>query len=216
MVVACTAVADTFTPTSSSVMYALNDGSSFYVSSNPITLAGNFSGLNGDATAFNLSASVGDVGLVLYFSNPFLLGDLQSISVAGTGTPVSVNLWLDTGLDGKFFSFASSDFSTPNLLTGLNGDSYATGPGTVTESSLFYMMAGDGAGGSYTLLQLQDGLVDGIDDNTRVALWVGFEGAPGPASAEITSMQVIPTPEPSSLVLCGVAALTMFLFKNRH
>jgi hypothetical protein len=215
MVVAGTALADTFSPSSSGVMYALNDGSSFYVSSNPITMAGNFSGLNGDATAFNLIATNGDVGIVLYFNDTLKLGDLQSVSVTSIGTPLDVNLWLDTGNDGKFFSFASSDFSTPNLLTGLNGDSYASGPGSVTGSSLFEMIAGDGAGGSYTLSQLQGGTVSGIDDNTGVALWIGFEGAPGPATAEITSIQVSPEPpSQGQLTFYGFMVLITLGFKR--
>jgi hypothetical protein len=214
MIAECTAAADTFSPGSSSVMYAVNDGG-FYVSINSITTANNFSGLNNNATAFDLIAATGDVGLVLYFNNALKLGDLESVSVPGTGTPVGVNLWLDTGQDGKFFSFASSDFSTPNALTGLNGDSYATGPGSVTGSSLFYMQAGAGAGGSYTLSQLQAGVVNGINGNTGVSLWLGFVGAPGPATAEITSIQIIP--EPSSLgqlAFYGFAALLTLGFKR--
>ena len=210
-----TAVADTFSASSSGVMYALNDGTNFYVSGNPITMANNFSGLNSDGTAFDLTASTGDVGLVLYFNDPLKLGDLLGVSVASTGTPLSVNLWLDTGGDGKFFSFASGDFSAPNALTGLNGDSYATGPGLVTDSSVFYMQAGDGAGNSYTLLQLQEGMVSGIDSNTATALWIGFNGAPGPASAEITDIQVAPEPPSlSQLAFCGFAALITLNFKR--
>jgi hypothetical protein len=45
------------------------------------TLKPRAGGLNSDATAFDLIAATGDVGIVLYFNDTLKLGDLQSVSV---------------------------------------------------------------------------------------------------------------------------------------
>jgi len=54
LIMECSAVAQTFSTSSSGVMYTMGDGGVFYVSGNPITTANNFSGLNNNGTAFNL------------------------------------------------------------------------------------------------------------------------------------------------------------------
>jgi hypothetical protein len=44
--------------------------------------------------------------------------------------------------------------------------------------------------------------VSGIDGNTGVALWIGINGAPGPATAQVTSVTVVPEPSIVSQLAC--------------
>jgi hypothetical protein len=187
------AATQTFNTASSSARYAVNDGG-FWVTSAPISGSSTSPGLNATSTtaegAFHLTAggaSYSDAGIVLYLDGGLKLGDLQGVSIASTGSPVSMNLWLDSGGDGKFFAF------DPNgLLTGLNGDSYGGGAGNAQgATSPFYMLGGDGAGGTYTLGQLQAGAVSGIGAGTAVALWIGIANAGGSTlSADIGAVTV--------------------------
>ncbi len=187
---AVAANADTFTISSCNVDFAVNEGGSFYVRSGQIP-PGAVSPPGVDASSlisgsnFHLNAGgagYSDAGIVLYFNGGLKLGDLKSVSVVGTGKPASINLWLDTGGDGNFFAFDGS-----GRMTGLNGDSYGTGGASLDANTSIYMMAGNGAGGSYTLAQLQAGVVAGISRNTRAALWIGITN---PGSTDISSIVV--------------------------
>lgn len=199
--IAATAAADTITTSSSNLDFAVNDRGSFYVESSQIPPgAGSPPGVDASSSIsgslFNLianSTGYSDAGLVLYFNNGGLrLGDLKSVSIVSTGSPLSINLWLDTGGDGKFFAFNSN-----GLMTGLNGDSYGSGSGSsLDENSSIYMTAGNGAGGTYTLAQLQTGVVPGINSDTRAALWIGITNN---GSADIFSVTISTLGEDAAL-----------------
>jgi hypothetical protein len=190
----------TFDTSSGSVRYAVNDGG-FWVSTAPFAASGSSPGLNATSGiaggAFHTTASgssYSDAGIVLYFDGTLKLGDLQGVSITSTGSPLSMNLWLDTGGDGTFFAFDSS-----GLFTGLNGDSYGGHSGNMQDgSSPFYMLGGNGAGGTYTLSQLQAGAVSGIGASTPVALWIGITNGGGSAlSADIATVTVSTSAGPS-------------------
>jgi hypothetical protein len=142
---------------------------------------------------FHMTASgsaYSDAGIVLYFNGTLHLGDLQSVSIASTGSPLAMNLWLDSGGDGQFFAFDAT-----GLLTGLNGDSYGGHNGNTHDTtSPFYMLGGNGAGNTYTLSQLQSGAVSGISAATPVALWIGITNSGGSSlEADVASVTVTTT-----------------------
>ncbi|HWR17640.1 MAG TPA: PEP-CTERM sorting domain-containing protein [Terriglobales bacterium] len=209
---ATTLLAETVTVGNPNVSYSVNDGTNFYVSNTSIfrvlpggtvasaPVAGNFWQITNTPT-------YSDAGVVLYFSNPLLLGDLRSISVTSDNpSAINVNLWLDTGNNGTLFSFSGTQF------TGLNGDSYAGASGSfIDQDTLFYMFGGNGAGTQYTLGQLQAGADSGIDANTRVALWVGITNAD---VANISKIDVTSVPEPATMSLLG-AGFVAFAFGLR-
>ena len=174
----------TFNTSSSGVNYAIND-SGFFVSPNGFSTANAQSLISGSNFHIQAASPAGDVGIVLYFNGGLTLGSLQSVTINTVGsTPLNLNLWLDTGGDGMFFAFNGTQ------LTSLNGDSYAGGgPQTAiyNSASSFYMLGGNGAGGTYTLAQLQGGMVPGIGANTLTALWIG---ANAPITADISSITV--------------------------
>jgi hypothetical protein len=191
--VATVAYAETFTTSSCNVDFAVNDGGSFYVRSSQIPGgAGSPPGVDASAaisgSSFHLTATAiqpaySDSGIILYFNGGLKLGDLQSVSVISTGSPVTINLWFDTSGDGKFFAFDGN-----GIMTGLNGDSYgSSGAASLDANTSVEMFAGGGAGHTYTLAQLQAGAVSGITSNTDVALWIGITN---PSTADISSVAV--------------------------
>jgi hypothetical protein len=188
--VAGLANAETFTISSCNIDFAVNDGGHFYVRSSQIPGgAGSPPGVDASSaisgSSFHLTAAgsgYSDSGIVLYFNGGLKLGDLQSVSVSGTGSPVTINLWLDTGGDGNFFAFDGN-----GMMTGLNGDSYGSGAASLDAGTSIEMFAGNGAGHTYTLAQLQAGAVSGITVNTGIALWIGITN---PGTADISSVAV--------------------------
>ncbi|MFZ0034671.1 MAG: right-handed parallel beta-helix repeat-containing protein [Sedimentisphaerales bacterium] len=185
-----------FTASSSGVNYSVND-SGFYVKNTPISGTNAQSGISGGDFLLGASgAGYSDAGIVLYFDGSLKLGDLQSVSVSATGDPLAVNLWLDTGGDGSFFTF-----DTGGLLTSLNGDSYGGHNGlTLDDSSLVYMLGGNGAGNTETLAQLKAGAISGIGSNTPVSLWIGITNAGGSTlSSDISSVTIIPELAPTEV-----------------
>jgi hypothetical protein len=187
------AYAETFTTSSCNIDFAVNDGGSFYVRSSQIPGgAGSPPGVDASSvisgSGFHLTATAtqpaySDSGIVLYFNGGLKLGDLQSVSVVSTGSPVIINLWLDTNGDGNFFAFDGN-----GMMTVLNGDSYgSSGAASLDANTSIEMFAGNGAGHTYTLAQLQAGAVSGINTDTPVALWIGVTN---PATADISSVQV--------------------------
>ena len=100
----------------------------------------------------------------------------------------------------------------PHTLS-FDGDAYgasnSTGTATLTGSSTFAFFLGADVG-THTLADLQAGLVSGITANTPVAIWIGLtnraDGAT--ASADISSVTVVPEPATMGLlILGGLAAL---------
>lgn len=175
------AAVQTFDPSSTGVWYAVNDGG-FWTRATQMPASGSSPGLNATASIvggmFHLGASgsaYSDAGIVLYFDGTLRLGDLQSVSITSTGSPIAMNVWLDSGGDGKFFAYDSN-----GLFTTSNGDSYGGHNGNTHDTtSPFYMLGGDGAGSTYSLSQLQGGTVAGISAATPVALWIGITNSGG-------------------------------------
>jgi hypothetical protein len=192
----------TFVDGTPGVGSAINSGG-FFVSDDTSGL----SGAQADVSGFHLDATgpgYSDAGLVLYLDGGLTLGQLVGVSVDATGSPLAVNLWLDTGGDGSFFAFGGV---SGNEFTGLNGDSYAgCGAPSISATSSCYMLGGDGAGGTFTLSQLQEGLVPGIGADTPTALWIGITSGGEEESANINSITVSTVgsvPEPASIMLLG-------------
>lgn len=156
-----------------------------------------------------------DAGLLLFLDGGLTLGQLQGVSVDSTGSPLAVNLWLDTGGDGSFFAFGGvSGYE----FTGLNGDSYAgCGSPAIDATSSCYMLGGNGAGSTNSLADLRAGTVAGIDANTQVALWIGITNPGGQTlSADITSITVNATPEPVSFMLFGTGLAGLCFVARRR
>ncbi len=127
-------------------------------SNGSITLSDNVSG----------SITYSDVGFVYYNVGP--LGSIQSISGFGNA---SINLWFDLNGNGEYFTWAN------NTLTSVSPDGYALGPSnslSISNSSSFFVINSGGISisGSYTLSQLKNGSVSGINASTEVGIWVGF------------------------------------------
>jgi hypothetical protein len=189
-----------FTPVSSGVHYSVNNPSGFFVSSSPIT--GAVASADVAGSNFRLSAtdpSYSDAGIVLFLNGGLTLGELQSVIVATTDpSAISINVWMDTGGDGQFFVFDSN-----GLLISLNGDTYtSTSTTSLDAASSLYVQGGNGAGGTYSLQQLEDGVVSGINGSTPTAIWVGITNI---HTADISSIDVNlnTTPEPGSVLLIG-------------
>jgi len=147
------------------------------------------------------------------------LGEIEGVSVVSTGAPLAVNLWMDSGGDGSIFSFDSST----GLMLSLNGDSYAgCGPPSIdTTTSNCYMLGGNGAGGSYTLSQLQSGAVAGINSSTVADLWIGITNPGGQTlAADITSITVTTpggaVPEPGTMTMIGGLGLGLFALARKR
>jgi hypothetical protein len=203
-----------FTPGSSDVYYSVNNpnggGSDFWVSGSPIN--GAYASAGSSASSFQLSAtdpSYSDAGIVLFFNGGLTLGQLQSVNVVTTNpSAMNINLWLDTGGDGKFFRLDGT-----GLLTGLNGDAYGGHSGPVLAGADdIQMFQGQG---THSLVYFQSGAASGIRSNTPVALWVGITSAG--VSAEIDSITLNATPEPASVVLLGggLIGIVMALRRKR-
>lgn len=182
-----------FTTSCRNVDFSVNDSGGFYVRNTQMPPgAGTPPGVDASSSisgsGFHLTATgsgYSDAGIVLFFNSGIKLNDLQGVSVVSTGSNPTINLWLDTSGDGHFFAFDSA-----GLLTGLNGDSYGSGNGaTLNATSSIFMQAGDGAGQTYTLAQLQSGVVPGIDGNTPISLWIGITNSSGGPS-NISSVTV--------------------------
>lgn len=215
-----TGMAATITPGSPDVSFSVYDGND-YLTSTPIqpsaTSPGLFASSDIAGSAFELTAqgtgtNYSDAGIVLYFQGGFQLGSLRSVSVESTGTPVSINLWFDTGHDGKFFSV------DPSGILSVNDDSYGGfGGNALTADSSFYMFGGDGAGHTFTLAELQSGADPGIDGNTRAALWIGITNPPsvGTNRADISSVTVT-TPEPVSMIFVGSGLVGLAIAGRRR
>ncbi len=182
---------------------AATDG--FYVSSNPSNgPAQATAGLNGTG-GFLLSdtypmSMYSDVGIVLYLDGSLDLGQLQSVDVT-TDNPsaININLWLDTGGDGKFFNFGGPS----GQYTDLGGDSYgsfgsATQNTHIDGTSTYAFMLGPANLYGPTLSTLEAGY-----PNAKVALWIGLTNAGGDTVANISSITVDSTPEPGTIWLLG-------------
>jgi hypothetical protein len=184
-----------FTPASPGVDFSVNDGP-FWVSSSGIVKTDASASILG--SDFHLSAigtSYSDAGIVLFFDGGLVAGALESVTVA-TDNPeaISVNIWLDTGGDGRFFAFDGS-----GAITGLNGDSYGSfGNTTQVASTSWY----EPLGGSVAGMTLAD--LRAAYPNTSAALWIGITNS---NTADISSVTVEVSPEPASWWLIGTGLI---------
>ena len=219
---------DTFLPgdPDAGVQYAANMNG-FFVNSTGMDLFGATAWAStwtysGTTPLFGVQAgtnagSYADAGIVLYFDGSLTLGQLDSVTIStaasdpGNTTP-SVNLWLDSNPDNQFFAFSGERF------TGLEGDSYsgATVPGNIDGSTGFYMLGGNGSGGTYTLADLQSGMVSGIGANTKVALWIGITNGSPYNYANITQVDVATVPAPGAILLAGLGTGLVGWFRRRQ
>ena len=151
--------------------------------------------------------------VIVYFDGALALGGFQGGGFSNTGSTLSMNLYLDTGNDGRFFSF------TGNQFTGLDGDSYANvalgaGGGSFNDNTVFTKVGGIAAlPSTFTLAQLKAGSVAGIDTNTRVSFWIGGGNA---FSSDITSISMaastagsLTVPEDSGLTSLGLGGMAL-------
>ena len=152
--------------------FAINTGAYFQVSASPLTTAAASSTIVSNQPQLSTDPDpiygYADAGIVLYFDGSWTLGDLVEIYITGSGD-FAANLWLDVGGDNHFFLF---DFN--GVLQNLDGDDYDTvgsssgGVLTIDNSSTY-----DG----YTLQQLKNGDMPGVDSATKVAVWIGISGS---------------------------------------
>jgi hypothetical protein len=130
----------------------------------------------------NNSPGYADAGFYLYDGT---LGNLNSIQIQASSNSgsFSVNLWFDRDNNGEVFVWNG------NVYQGVGSDAYITGPAsqngtiTVNSGSQFASLIPDG--GNYTLAQLRSGAAPGINNNTRIALWVGIAVGAGSQNATI-------------------------------
>ena len=164
-----------FTGTNFNGVYSYNDFSgNWFVQSTPVD-TGTIQ-CKPQGGVLHLSNSAGgssSSGVIVYFDGALKLGGLQGGSFASSGNALTMNVYLDTGNDGQFFSFSGAQF------TGLNGDSYGTvtlgaNGGSFNDNTVFTKSGGIAAlPSTFTLGQLKAGAVTGIDAQTRVAFWIG-------------------------------------------
>lgn len=161
--------------------YTKNDGTNFSRSTTPFTSGAETQTTHSDGSVTASISSVSgyaDSGYVVYQDT---LGSLSNFTLTGSGDTYSTNLWLDTGGNSEFFAWNSS-----GVLTGLDGDTYALGPGSssgslvVSGSTQFYLMSD---GQNHTLSSLKNGDVSGISSSTKVAIWIGVNTSSGSVSA---------------------------------
>jgi hypothetical protein len=151
------------------IWYAINTGTYFQVSANPLATTAASSTLDSIGYRLDINPSgYADAGIVLYFDGSLTLGNLNTIQITGDG-PYAANLWLDVSGDTHFFSFDSS-----GVLLGLNGDSYDT---VASVSSGLLQISDTSTYAGYTLAQLKGGSMPGVNAGTRVAIWFGISGS---------------------------------------
>lgn len=124
-------------------------------------------------TTTGVTSNYADNGFYVAVGTLGVLATSGYAVTASGATPVSTNVWFDTGGDGTFFAWDAN-----GCLTNLNSDTYASmASTTVTGSTPMYALGGIDVGqGTYTLSQLAAGAVSGISSSTPVAVWVGFVG----------------------------------------
>lgn len=204
---------EVFTGANFTGVYAYNDASgNWFVQNTPVDTGTIQSKPQGAALHLSDSAGGGSSsGVIVYFDGSLKLGDLLGGSFASTGNTLTMNIYLDTGNDGQFFSFNGAQF------TGLNGDSYGNvtlGPngGAFNDNTVFTKADGTAAlTSTFTLAQLKAGAVAGIDDNTRVALWIGggnaFSSDISNISLAATTTNSLTVAEDSGLTSLGLDSL---------
>jgi len=195
-------------------VYSYNDVSGNWFVQNTGFNTGTIQGQTA-GSVINLSSSAGGSstsGVIVYFDGSLKLGGLNGGSFANTGSTLTMNVYLDTGNDGQFFSF------TGNQFTGLAGDSYgsatlaATG-GSFDDNTAFTKSGGIGAlTSTFTLGQLKAGAVTGIDAQTRVAFWIGggnsFSSTISNISLAASTTNNLTVMEDSGLTALGLGSLS--------
>jgi len=114
----------------------------------------------------NGNVSYSDAGFVYYNVGP--LSSIQGINVSGNA---SVNLWFDQNSNGEYFAWNNNTYS------GLGSDNYGMANGglpvkTVNNSTVFNFL--NYTKGGFSLKELKEGKLTGIDNSTEVAIWVGI------------------------------------------
>ncbi len=195
--------------------YNANYGGRFYRSPSPTTIESDVYGISQSISGNSIELGAGpypqytDSGFSIYRGT---LASLQGLMVQGSGS-YGLNLWLDTNKDGDFFSWDST-VSGSVYMTGLGGDLYLLGDSTpnaggvlVVSGSTPFNLQG-GAGGTYTLSQLQQGALTGVTGSTQVAVWIGIVGSTtgSQAAAEIDQVQFGPPSTVGVTTACKSAA----------
>lgn len=166
--------------------FTANNGTDFARLTIPFVSGVATQAVNADSSiAMNINNTSGyaDSGFVLYEGT---LGNLPNFTTVGTGDGYGLNLWLDTSNNNEFFAWDSN-----GILTGLGGDTYGLSNGSqngvenINGTTNFFLMSD---GQNHTLADLKNGVVPGIDANTKVAVWLGVNTSSGSTSSTIQSV----------------------------
>jgi hypothetical protein len=168
------------------------------------------------ATDFSMGAdqdgNYAEAGVVLFFNGGLTAGELLSVGVeryttadgswwSGYDAPLSLSLWVDTGGDGQFFSFAVGAYGQ-RTFNGYNGDTIAN-LGTIAYQP----------NATFTMPPLP------FASNTPAALWIGVTNeAPGQAGLKTVTVTTGPAAVPdggATLLLLGMAFTGLGVIRRR-
>ena len=126
--------------------------------------------VNGDGSiTLSADSTVGDSG---FYVRTGKLKNLRSVAVDSPNPNVELNLYFDKNDDGQFFTWNGDTLETvaPDEYAFADDEVRGSGGFGVDNSTTFDLQSA----GDYTLAELKQGAADGIDGNTKVAVWIGI------------------------------------------